>query len=71
MRYFFLFLCLLLIVIIELMMNNFWDGIKEMLSNTNPIVGFVLFIIYLEIFVIAKKELKQLKDSFKKFWGNK
>jgi hypothetical protein len=53
------------------MMNNFWDGIKEMLSNTNPIVGFVLFIIYLEIFVIAKKELKQLKDSFKKFWGNK
>ena len=71
MKYFYIIFCILIIAILEVALNGFFGGIKSMLANTNPIVGFVLLIIYVEIFVIAKKELAGVISVFKKLWLNK
>ena len=53
-------MCLAVIVILELVISSFFNAMKEMLSNTHPIVGLILLIIFLEILVVAKKELVNL-----------
>jgi hypothetical protein len=71
MRYILLFMCIAIIIILEVVISNFFDAMKEMLANTNPIVGLVLLFIFVDIFAKAKDDLKGIKEVFKKLWNER
>ena len=66
MRILIIFMSLAAIVILEFVLSDFWNAIQQMFASTHPVVAFILFIIFLDIFVIAVKELKGLKEILKK-----
>lgn len=62
-------MCLFVIVILELVMSSFFNTMKELLASTHPLVGLILLIIFLEILVVVKKDLVNIKNIFKKLWN--
>ncbi len=68
MRYLLLLMCVIVIASLEFLLSGFWNAMKGIVENTHPVVAIVLLAIYLEIFIVAKKELSGMKDIFKKLW---